>query len=93
MSISPQPYHSNLQLVAPLRQFTREKIAAAGVKAAILGELMQAGFQVPPGFVIASQAYDLWIETIGLQANLHELLASMQIANLESVKDASQRIQ
>ena len=92
MSIPHQLYHSNLQLVASLPQFTRESIALAGGKGANLGELMRAGFQVPPGFVITTHAYDLWIEMNGLQANLHELLASLQIDNLESVKEVSQRI-
>ncbi len=45
-----------------------KKVAAsdrdsAGGKAVSLGELMRAGFSVPPGFVITTEAYDLFMQT------------------------------
>ena len=46
-------------LVAPLEAFGRGDLAMAGGKGANLGELMRAGFAVPPGFVVTTRAYDL----------------------------------
>ncbi|MCI2422750.1 PEP-utilizing enzyme [Saccharopolyspora sp. K220] len=46
-----------MKLVAPLREFGRSDLASAGGKAANLGELVQAGFPVPDGFVITTDAY------------------------------------
>lgn len=44
-------------LVAPLRAFGRDDLALAGGKGANLGELVRAGFPVPDGFVVTTQAY------------------------------------
>ncbi len=46
-------------LVAPLREFGRSDLPLAGGKGANLGELVRAGFGVPPGFVITTAGYDL----------------------------------
>jgi phosphohistidine swiveling domain-containing protein len=44
-------------LVVPLGAVGRRDIPRAGGKGANLGELVQAGFPVPPGFVISTEAY------------------------------------
>ena len=80
-------------LVAPLSHFRRDDLVLAGGKGANLGELSQAGFNVPPGFVITTAAYDLVFEQNGLQTQLGEWLASLNFDHPDSVKNASQRIQ
>lgn len=45
-------------LVQDLRQVGRGDLALAGGKGANLGELLRAGFPVPPGFVVTTAAYD-----------------------------------
>ena len=64
----------------------------AGGKGANLGELTQAGFDVPSGFVITTTAYDLLLQNNGLQARLHKMLASLEIDNPASVTKISQQI-
>src|SRR6478672_3503732 len=44
-------------LVLDLADLCAEDIAAVGGKAANLGELIRAGFDVPPGFCITTDAY------------------------------------
>jgi phosphohistidine swiveling domain-containing protein len=44
-------------LVVPLAAVSRRDVALAGGKGANLGELVRAGFPVPPGFVISTDAY------------------------------------
>ncbi|RBQ20408.1 phosphoenolpyruvate synthase [Spongiactinospora rosea] len=46
-----------MALVAPLGAFGRADIALAGGKGANLGELIRAGFPVPGGFVVTTEAY------------------------------------
>ncbi|MER5388327.1 PEP/pyruvate-binding domain-containing protein [Saccharopolyspora sp. NPDC002686] len=46
-----------MDFVVPLRGFGREDLASAGGKGANLGELVNAGFSVPDGFVITTDAY------------------------------------
>jgi phosphohistidine swiveling domain-containing protein len=43
--------------VVSLDQITRDSITVAGGKGANLGELIQQGFPVPPGFVVTAAAY------------------------------------
>ena len=41
----------------PLTDLTSADLAIAGGKGANLGELLRAGFAVPPGFVLTTDAY------------------------------------
>ena len=92
MAIPLQSANLNSRLVAPLTQFDRGSIAIAGGKAANLGELIKAGFQVPRGFVITTATYDLLIQATGLQAGIQEMLGSLQIDNSTSVTAMSQKM-
>ncbi len=92
MSIAQFNTHASL-LVAPLPHFGRGDIALAGGKGANLGELFQAGFNVPPGFVITTAAYDLLLQENDLQTHLAGLLASFELDHPDSVKNISQQVQ
>jgi phosphoenolpyruvate synthase/pyruvate phosphate dikinase len=46
-----------MTLVAPLRAFGRADVPRAGGKGANLGELVRAGFPVPDGVVVTTDAY------------------------------------
>lgn len=78
--------------VAPLSYFGSKDLALAGGKGANLGELLQAGFDVPPGFVITTAAYDLLLQENDLQTRLAEMFASLDLDNPDSVKNVSQQI-
>ena len=60
---------------APLAAFGRDGTSQAGGKGANLGELVRAGFPVPPGFVVTTAAYDLVLARSGLGGRLPGLLA------------------
>ncbi|SDK93143.1 Pyruvate phosphate dikinase, PEP/pyruvate binding domain [Arthrobacter sp. ok362] len=60
--------------VAGLADFGARDRAIAGGKGANLGELIRAGFPVPPGFVITTAAYRLMLEETGLAQTLSALL-------------------
>lgn len=51
-----------------LRDLRRDDVAAAGAKGANLGGLIQAGFRVPPGFVVTTTAYRDFLSSAGLEA-------------------------
>jgi pyruvate,water dikinase len=92
MSASPQFNLSVFPLVAPLAQFGRASLSLAGGKGANLGELLQAGFDVPPGFVITTSAYDLLLQNDGLLKDMRDMLASLDTDDPASVVQVSQRI-
>jgi phosphohistidine swiveling domain-containing protein len=79
-------------LVAPLSHFGRNDLMLAGGKGANLGELSRAGFDVPPGFVITTAAYDLLLQQNKLQSRLEGLLASHNFDDPDSIKNSSQQI-
>lgn len=56
-----------MRLVAPLSTFGKEDLAFAGGKGANLGELIRAGFPVPAGFVVTTEAYTMVIASHDLR--------------------------
>jgi len=92
MSI-PQSDINTYTLVAPISYFSSRDLALAGGKGANLGELSQAGFDVPPGFVITTTAYDLLLQENDLQTRLAGLLVSLDFDAPDSVKNISQQLQ
>ncbi|HEV7863938.1 MAG TPA: PEP/pyruvate-binding domain-containing protein, partial [Acidimicrobiia bacterium] len=59
---------STTLVVAPLNAFGRADVATAGGKGANLGELVRAGFGVPDGFVVSTQAYRDALRSAGVEA-------------------------
>ena len=59
-------------LVTPLSHFRRGDLILAGGKGANLGELSHAGFDVPPGFIITTAAYDLLLQNNSLHTRLRD---------------------
>ena len=93
MNVSFHSKNPGAPLVASITDFDRASLALAGGKGANLGELSRAGFEVPPGFVITTAAYDLLLEQNGLTSEIHNLLANLDFANPASVAQVSQHIQ
>ncbi|HMC68332.1 MAG TPA: PEP/pyruvate-binding domain-containing protein, partial [Mycobacteriales bacterium] len=54
------------RLTVSLGEIDRGAVAMAGGKGANLGDLMQAGFRVPNGFVLTTRAYALAAEAAGV---------------------------
>ena len=54
--------------VVSLEQLNRDSVSVAGGKGANLGELIQQGFPVPPGFVVTARAYSDFVENWDLGA-------------------------
>jgi phosphohistidine swiveling domain-containing protein len=80
-------------LVTPISHFRRDDLIHAGGKGANLGELSNTGFDVPPGFIITTAAYDLLLQNNSLHTRLRDMLDSLDSKNMDSVKKASPQIQ
>ncbi len=57
----------------------KDDVAIAGGKGANLGEMVQAGFPVPNGFVVTAQTYFEFVETTGIKKKLEKLLAGLDV--------------
>ena len=56
------------RLVALISAVRRSDLELVGGKGANLGEMMQAGFPVPDGFIVSTEAYAAVVEDAGLAA-------------------------
>ncbi|WP_222710414.1 PEP/pyruvate-binding domain-containing protein [Quadrisphaera setariae] len=74
--------------VVPLRDLRRTGVdtAAAGGKAATLGDLLAAGFPVPPGFVVLTDAYEELVAGAGIEAQISRLVAARGPAASDDVR-------
>ncbi|MGM0867417.1 MAG: phosphoenolpyruvate synthase [Bacillota bacterium] len=81
--------HSN---VVFLNQLDRTHLLYAGGKGANLGELSKAGFPVPGGFCITTSAYQEFISGSSEMNSLFEELNTLNPADLNQLRDVSQRI-
>ena len=63
-------------LVMPLTALDASMLTLVGGKAANLGELIRAGFPVPPGFCVTTTAYALLNEDTRLESILLELAST-----------------
>ncbi|MDD1765053.1 MAG: phosphoenolpyruvate synthase [Methanomassiliicoccales archaeon] len=81
-----------MKKIASIDELGVHDIQIAGGKAANLGELTSAGFNVPPGFVLTTAAYDYFIEQKGLIRKVDKALETVDVADDRSLQDASSSI-
>ncbi len=65
----------------------------AGYKARALKQLMDAGLEVPEGFVIAAEAFSEFIAAAGIKGEIDGLLSSLNVRDKKMVEAASRRVQ
>ncbi len=73
------------QWIYDFSELNKNSVGIAGGKGANLGEMFNAGFPVPPGFVIAADAYREITQTGGLASQIRDRLkiASDDLAKIE----------
>jgi pyruvate,water dikinase len=67
-------------------------IPIAGGKAANLGELTSAGFNVPEGFVLTTVSYDYFLEKNDLLKHVSPIIDKVDVTSEASLQDCSHRI-
>ena len=76
----------------PFQHLDKNDIPAAGGKGANLGEMTAAGFPVPPGFVLTTEAYDTFVQTHGLLQQIVDLASKVSAGDPQSGEGASAAI-
>jgi phosphoenolpyruvate synthase/pyruvate phosphate dikinase len=71
-----------MKTVVPLSDLGRDDLTTAGGKAANLGELLRAGFPVPNGFVVTTEAYATALQPLDL--NIPERIAAGDAASVRA---------
>lgn len=75
-SRSPAHVTARAPLVLELDRVDRRDLSSAGGKGANLGEMLRAGFPVPPGFVITTAAYEQIVASNALDAPIDQARAT-----------------
>jgi len=74
------------------RDLRRDDTPTAGGKGANLGELAAAGFPVPPGFVVAADAYLHAMDAAGVRARLRDEAAAADVDDPAALDAAAARL-
>ena len=82
---------SSREEVVGLEALRRDDAGRAGGKGANLGELLAAGFPVPPGFCVTTAAYRRAVEGAGLTGALDEALRGVHVDDPGSAEVAATR--
>ena len=80
-------------LVLFFKEIDKNDIPAVGGKGANLGEMANAGFPVPPGFAITTEAYDLFLTQNNLLAEISKIQKETNVNNPTELDHASKLIQ
>lgn len=76
-----------------LSELSKDDAAIAGGKGASLGEMIQAGIPVPPGFVVLSEAFEKFLEAADLGVVIDSILHGVDVQKMHTVEYASETIQ
>ncbi len=82
-----------MKYVRFFREIHKDDVKIAGGKGANLGEMYNAGFPVPPGFVVTANAYKDFIEKTGIINEMKEILEKINYDDYDSIAKASKEIQ
>lgn len=82
-----------MQYVTQLEKIHQYDLRSVGGKASNLGNLVNAGFPVPPAFVVLSSAYDSFVNENSLQSEIEELAQSVSLIDPSTAEQAALGIQ
>lgn len=75
------------------RDVGKEDVAIVGGKGANLGEMTQAGFPVPPGFIVTVHAYNEFLDRSKLKEKISSILSTVDINNTKSLEETAKNVQ
>ncbi|HVO77859.1 MAG TPA: phosphoenolpyruvate synthase, partial [Methanomassiliicoccales archaeon] len=78
-----------MKRIVSIAELGAEDIPIAGGKAANLGELTSAGFNVPGGFVLTTAAYDNFLEENGLVPKVEAAMKKVDVKSETSLQEIS----
>ena len=74
------------------KNLTKDSIGVAGGKGANLGEMWQAGFPIPPGYVVSADAYWDFITKTKIKKDIEKVLEGLDVDDNKALQAASDDI-
>ena len=81
-----------LKTIVWFNEVSKNDIALVGGKGANLGEMTQAGFPVPPGFIVTSDTYFDFMRQTGIMTTIRELLEPVDVNDSRRLQDVAARV-
>jgi pyruvate,water dikinase len=94
-SIEPPPARApnpGLPLVCWFEDCLRGSVPLVGGKCSSLGELINAGVRVPPGFALTTEGYRRFMAGAGLTPEIASVLGRLDARDLDALEQASAKI-
>lgn len=75
------------------KQISKKDVSTAGGKGANLGEMFNAGFPVPPGFVVTTSAYRDFLKERKIDKKISDKLSGLDIEDTNKLQEVAKEIQ
>ena len=82
-----------MDLILDFRKLNKSSLPLVGGKNANLGEMINAGIRVPPGFAVTTDSYSVFMEKAGINDTIFSLLVDLDTDNIAALNQAAQKIQ
>ncbi len=75
------------------KELNKSSLQKVGGKNASLGEMINAGIRVPPGFAVTTDSYLQYVTETGINDDIFRILSDMKVGDIASQDAASEAIQ
>ena len=79
-------------IVCWFEEVNKDSVALVGGKCSSLGELINAGVRVPPGFALTTHGYAQFMRDAGIQSEVNALLKGLDHQDMDKLEEASRII-
>ncbi len=82
-----------MDLILDFRKLNKSSLPLVGGKNASLGEMINAGIRVPPGFAVTTDSYSVFMEKAGINDKIFSLLADLDPDNIDALNQTAEKVQ
>jgi len=82
----------DMPMVCWLEECTKESVPLVGGKCSSLGELINAGVRVPPGFALTTEGYRRFMADAGIDREVQSLLVGLDAQDMDALENTSASI-
>jgi pyruvate, water dikinase len=82
-----------MDLILDFRKLNKDLLPLVGGKNASLGELINAGIRVPPGFAVTTDSYSVFMEKAGINDMIFGLLADLAPDDIDALHQVAEKVQ
>jgi pyruvate,water dikinase len=82
-----------MDLILDFSKLNKNSLPMVGGKNASLGEMINSGIRVPPGFAVTTDSYSVFIDQAGIKEKIFQRLSGLNPDNIEALNQSAADIQ